>query len=130
MLKTLPVLLTMGLIATAAVEAQRPNNVTGTYTSLRFNQDGGDLLGQEVRIVFTRNGYRGVLQFAEGDAGDLIIVNVTIDGNKVRFVIPDASGYGGEFNGTFQEGAIRGTFKFKSGGEETVLLRKGKSYWD
>jgi hypothetical protein len=37
-------------------------SITGTYSNLYFNREAGDLLGVELRIAATRNGYQGVLQ--------------------------------------------------------------------
>jgi hypothetical protein len=110
--------------------AQQTAKITGTYTNMHFNREGGDLLGQELKIVRTRKGYQGALQFAEGGAGELIIVEVNLEGDRISFVIPDSYADAGQFNGTIQNGVIRGLFKFKGGGEERVELKKGKSYWD
>jgi hypothetical protein len=41
---------------------------TGTFSSLRYHKEAGDLLGVEIRIVSTRKGYQGALQIAEGGA--------------------------------------------------------------
>ncbi len=97
---------------------------------MHFNSEGGDLLGEELKIVLTRKGYQGALQFAEGGAGELILVDLRISGNKLEFSIPENSRYAGEFTGTIAKGIIKGKFSFKGGGDETVVLRKGKSYWD
>jgi hypothetical protein len=110
--------------------AQQTPKITGTYTSMRFNKEGGDLLGQELKIVLTRKGYQGALQFAEGGAGELIIVEIHIEADKINFALPDTSPDAGQFSGTIQNGVIRGLFRFKGGGEEKVELKRGKSYWD
>ncbi len=110
--------------------AQQAAKVTGTYTNMHFNKEGGDLLGQELKIVLTRKGYQAALQFAEGGAGELIIVEINIEGEKISFVIPDSYADAGQFSGTIQNGVIRGLFRFKGGGEERAELKRGKSYWD
>lgn len=113
-----------------SVRAQRASRITGTYTSMYFNKEGGDLLGEELKIVLTSKGYQGALQFAEGEPSELMIVDVQIEGNKVSFIIPATYAYAGQFSGTIQNGVIRGMFRFKGGGQEVVELKKGKSYWD
>lgn len=115
---------------TSAERMGKTAKITGTYTSLHFNSEGGDLLGQELKIVLTQKGYQGVLQLAEGGAGELIVVDVQINADKLTFTIPDTYGDAGRFEGTIQNGAIRGIFTFKGGGTNNFDLKKGKSYWD
>jgi hypothetical protein len=95
-----------------------------------FHQEGGDLLGEELKIVVARNGYQGALQFAQGEPSDLIAVDIKLTGNNIEFTIPDSYPEAAQFSGTIETGVIRGVFKFKTGGEATVELKKGKSYWD
>lgn len=127
LLLVLAPLLVLTLLSIRAGEASR---ITGTYTSMHFNKEGGDLLGQELKIVLTRKGYQGALQFAEGGPGQLIIVDIQTEGNKISFTISDSYPEAGQFSGTIQGGIIRGVFRFKGGGEERVELKRGKSYWD
>jgi len=88
------------------------------------------VLGTEIRIVFTGSKFQGVLQIAEGVPGDLTVVEIVSEGGSIHFVIPDENPYTGSFKGTVANGWLRGEFHFKSGGEEKIALRKGKSYWD
>jgi hypothetical protein len=111
-------------------QGQKGLRVTGTYTNMYYNEEGGDLLGDEIRIVGTSTGYQATLQFAQGVPDALILVDVKVAGDKISFSIPDSSNYPGEFNGTLGNGALRGEFRFKGGGTEKVELRRGKSYWD
>ncbi len=112
--------------------AEQGNRITGTYTNMYYNQEGGDVLGEELKIVLTtqKKGYQGVLQFAEGEPSELIVVDIRISGNKLEFSIPENTPYAGQFTGTIAKGIIKGKFSFKGGGEETAVLKKGKSYWD
>jgi len=95
-----------------------------------YNEEGGDLLGEELKIVFTDGGYQGALQFAEGGAGPLIVVDIKIDGDKIAFTVPDSSPDAGSFSGTIKDGVLHGEFVYKAGGTDTVTLKKSKSYWD
>jgi hypothetical protein len=97
---------------------------------MTFNREGGDVLGQEIKIVVTNKGYEGALQFAEGGPSELVVVSIKIDGTKISFKVPDGSLGAGDFSGSIQNGVIKGTFRFKSGASEDIVLRKGKSYWD
>jgi hypothetical protein len=86
-------------------------------------------LGKEIKIVYTRNGYQGALQFAEGAPQPLMIVDIKVDGTKISFAMPNGPS-GGKFSGTFASGVLKGEFQFSEGGSEQVELHKGKSYWD
>jgi hypothetical protein len=106
------------------------NRITGTYSNLAFNSEGGDLIGVELRIAATRKGYQGVLQFAEGVPEDLILVDLQVKGQQIQFVIPESSRYAGSFSGVVRNGVLTGHFKYKNNGAEDIVLKKGKSYWD
>src|SRR4051812_24071495 len=103
---------------------------TGTYSNMYFNEEGGDVLGEELKIVQARSGYQAVLQTAEGEPSDLAVVSLQITADRISFVVPDAFPYAGEFSGTLRNGSIEGVFKFKNGVTKNVTLKKGKSYWD
>ena len=93
------VLAVVGAIAlsrTADAELVRYN---GTYSSFEYNEEGGDLLGAELRIVKVRGGYEGTFQFAEGSPDHLALIKVETQGDSIRFVVPDTSDYAGEFQG-------------------------------
>lgn len=122
--------LVVGLLIGAASAAVDQKGVAGTYTDLHFNQQGGDLLGTELRIVLTRTGYQGTLQFAEGGPSELILVNVEVSGNRIKFTIPANSSYAGTFSGVVANGVLKGHFQYSGGGGDDVSLKKGKSYWD
>ncbi len=104
--------------------------ITGTYSDMRFIKEAGDVLGTEIKIVHARDHFQGALQFAEGAPEELTVVNIESSGSSIQFVIPDGNPYAGKFSGTIENGWLRGEFHFKSGGENKVALRKGKSYWD
>ncbi len=123
------VTLALGYFLSVAM-AQNANRVTGTYTNMYYNEEGGDLLGQELKIVLARDGCQGALQFAEGGPEQLIVVDITIDGTKIAVSLPDSCPQAGQFHGTIQNGTISGQFVYKTGGSEQVILKKGKSYWD
>ena len=104
----------------------------GTYTSMHYNSEGGDILGEELRIVYKRKGFQGMLQLAIGEPGEMVIVPIKLTGNKIEFTVPnlppiyDAS----RFSGTIEPLTIRGQFTYRNGVSKQVVLRKGKSYWD
>lgn len=111
-------------------KASAAPRLTGTYSDMNYNAQGGDVLGTEIRIVNTRKGYQGVIQFSEGTPEELVVVDIQIKNDAVSFVVPEPSPYAGEFTGNIRGGVLKGEFRYKSGGSEKVELKKGKSYWD
>jgi hypothetical protein len=115
--------------AKAGQAPTRPR-VTGTYSDMSYNSQGGDLLGTEIKIVNTRKGLQGAIQFSEGAPEELVIVDIQVKDGVVSFVVPESSPYAGEFTGAISNGILKGEFRYKSGGSNKVELKKGKSYWD
>jgi hypothetical protein len=103
--------------------------VTGTYSDMHYIEEAGDLVGTEIKIVFTASKL-DALQIAQGPPGELTVADVVAKGNSIQFVIPDENMYAGSFTGTLTNGWLRGKFRFKACAEERVALRPGKSYWD
>lgn len=103
---------------------------TGTFSSLKYHSESGDLLGVELRIAYTKSGYQATVQIAEGVPEVLILVPVFFDKQKVRFEIPDPSSYAGGFEGRIDTYGISGVLKFKSGGQMELRLPRKNSYWE
>jgi hypothetical protein len=115
---------------TKTSKARTAPRLTGTYSDMYYNSQGGDVLGTEIKIVNTKKGMQGAIQFAEGAPEELVIVDIQVKDEAVSFVIPESSPYAGEFSGTITNGILKGEFRYKSGGSNKVELKKGKSYWD
>jgi hypothetical protein len=112
--------------------AEKNLKYAGTFSNLEYNQEGGDLLGMEIKIVPTRKGYQGALQIAEGGPSELMFVEVFFEKDNVKFEIPKSySTYGGGvFEGKIDSKGIKGTLRFKgTEGDKEVLTRK-RGYWD
>jgi hypothetical protein len=126
------VMIVTGFVVSSTTEADEKSQtrITGTYTDMRYVSEAGDVIGTEIKIVFTGSRFQGALQIAEGVPGELILVDVEQKANSVSFSIPESSPYPGSFAGAISGGALRGEFRFKSGGSAKVVLRRGKSYWD
>ena len=97
---------------------------------MQYIAEAGDVVGYELRIAFAGGRLHGVLQIAEGVPSDLMLVEITQRGSSVAFTVPEGGPYACEFRGEVIKGSLHGTFRFKNGGEVTVTLPKGKSYWD
>jgi RHS repeat-associated protein len=103
---------------------------TGTYTNFLYNKEGGDLNGLEVRIVQTNKGVIGIVQFADGGPGDVALVQIVIQGERIHFDMPKGFSTEGFFEGAFSSNAIKGIFYYKGGATEPLVLPRGQSYWD
>jgi len=132
---------TIWLMAAAAISllhadshsetAPLPVKPTGTFTSLHYHQEAGDLLGTEVRIVRTARGYQAAVQISEGSPSSLYLADATIRENQISFTLEDAEPYsGGIFTGIISSTGLTGTLRFPSGGKDAIDLKRGKSYWD
>lgn len=103
---------------------------TGTYSSFEYNAEAGDLNGVEVHILFTDKGLKAVVQFADGGAGDVALVNVTATGTQLHFEIPAGFEYEGRFDGTVSAKGLDGTFTYKGSRPEHLVLPRTLGYWD
>jgi hypothetical protein len=128
-LSALALLATAILTSPSSVEGQKSPRITGTYTNMHYVAEPGDVIGYEIKIVFTGDKFQAALQIAEGVPGELV-VDVQSDNAKITFAIPDSNSYAGQFKGIIESGVLKGEFLFKNGGSEKVELRRGKSYWD
>jgi hypothetical protein len=76
------------LALAASAHAKSEISLTGTFSSLRFNTEGRELRGVELKIVPTRTGYQGALQIAEGGPSEMMVVDVAVRRhNTIRFDI-------------------------------------------
>jgi hypothetical protein len=113
-----------------AATPEPPLKISGIYSNLAFNSEGGDLLGTELMIVPRE--WKGdpawsvFVQISEGGAPYTALVPLTLNGNKIAFTLPPGVPYGGmNFTGTISSIEIR--LNTPSG--QVEVLRRGKSYW-
>ncbi len=124
----------LSLASSAWVAAETSKvRVVGTYTNLRYSSGSGDLGGVEIKIVPARGrGLQGALQIAEGAPSELMVVDVIVEKNKIRFRIPNSYPIygGGTFEGVIEPAAIRGQFTFGEAVNEEISLKRERGYWD
>ena len=116
----------------AAAETSKVR-VVGTYTNMRYSTGSGDLGGVEIKIVPARGrGFQGALQIAEGGPSELMVVDVIVEKNKIRFRTPNSYPIygGGTFEGVIEPAAIRGHFTFGEAVNEGISLKREHGYWD
>jgi hypothetical protein len=116
---------TIGLVLTSGGYcADATPRVTGFFSDIRYNAEGGDVIGMEVHI-----GPRAIVQCAKGEPGEPIVLPVAVSDHDIEFEIPDRSEHLcclGKFRGTVSGDALTG--KFDRCKKKVVLKRKG-SYW-
>jgi hypothetical protein len=120
-------LLLASALAPAASAPQPHARVSGVYSDIHYNSEGGDLLGMELLIIPSDpSGYRAFVQIAEGGPPFAVIVPILVDGSRVEFTLPAGSAYSGEhFIGTLSSTKL--ALRWGKSQQETLL--RGKSYW-
>jgi hypothetical protein len=128
-MRKLQAIVLIGLLAAPCLVALAGERITGTYSSLRYIEEAGDLLGMEVLVVPSQRAgspYSALVQISEGGAPALAIVDFVEKNGEVEFVIPPGGIYAGmKFTGALSKGEL--VLKWPSGDEEH--LKRGKSYW-
>jgi hypothetical protein len=103
----------------------------GTFSSLHFNADSGDLSGTEIRLIGTRNAKQASVQFSDGEPGPLIATPVICNGTHLSFSLPkDVGRVAATFDGVVSSTRLIGEFVFETGARDKVVLMRRKSYWD
>lgn len=104
--------------------------ITGTFTNLSYNTEGGDLLGTEFLIVprqGDRGGFVAFVQLAEGGGPYSALVPLQVEGSRIEFTVPAHGPYAGlQFSGVVNTTELVG--KWSSGHRE--VMKRGISYWD
>jgi hypothetical protein len=120
----------LGLLIVVPAAFAGDARITGTYSSLEYHRESGDLIGLEIRVVQTHDGYKASVQVAEGGAGDIVVVPFKTFNGNVSFDVPYGEGKPARFTGSVTEKGLAGTIKYPSGTFETIFLPRKKSYWD
>ena len=119
-----------GVLLAMGSGAEEKVKLTGTFSTLRFHSEAGDLLGEEIRIVYTTDGYQGMLQMAEGEPSEVYLFPVDITDSKLSFRVKGHGIYAGRFKGTIDSKGLQGTLSLDGGGKIELRLPREKSYWD
>jgi hypothetical protein len=88
------------VFATAPVVLEKvdlPSNnwrrdITGVYSNVEYNSEGGDLTGEELILFWSRNKLRGVFTPYESDMSPYATVDVVLSGTNLRFRVLTQSG--------------------------------------
>lgn len=125
------ILITLLFAALFIQQADAKNLCLGTFSSFSYNSEGGDLLGVEIKIVYTRLGTQAAIQISQGEPGPLLVVPVVCDGKHISLNIPEQNGQeAAHFEGTVTKDSLYGELVYKGGGSEKLKLARKKGYWD
>jgi hypothetical protein len=116
--------------AVAFAGSAQVQRVTGIYSNLYYNKEGGDLIGMELLILPSGHGpepaYSVFVQIAEGGAPFSALVPLKVTGAQIEFTLPPGGTYDREhFIGTFKRAEL--VVRWSQGTEEH--LKRGRSYW-
>jgi hypothetical protein len=115
--------------AMSAIAATPSVKVTGTFSSLYYNEEGGDVLGTEITIVYGGKDYYALVQCAEGVPGIPVLLVAQINDLNVSFTIPKGAHSGcpeTAYSGTVSKSGLKGQF---DGYGKSELLKRKASYW-
>jgi hypothetical protein len=115
-----------------ATRTQSPS-LAGTYSNLSYNEEGGDLLGLELKIVPWGERYRAAVLVSEGSPSRMVVVDVRVKDRVVSFEVPPSgpdADDGFSFRGTQGKQNLTGTITYASGSKERVTLTRQCGYWD
>jgi hypothetical protein len=100
-------------------------NKTGCFTNIFYHEEAGDVLGTELFIVYSNDGYYVLFQDAEGEPSPPQLVRATVTGDRISFQLPATQGFRTQtVTGNFTPTAL--TCKFAG---TIIKLIRGKSYW-
>jgi hypothetical protein len=118
--------ITIGGWSSVAEAGQRAPRA-GTYSSMFYNGESGDINGDEIRIVATRKGFQGTVQFGRGEPTELILIKPVIDDdNHITFdFIDPSSGAHVSFSGKITNDGLEGRLF-----GDVYRLKRAPSYWD
>jgi len=128
------VLLEMALLLlTSVVHAEDSAPLAGVYSDMYFNHTRGSLLGVEIFVIPSRQGYHVLFQGAGGRAEVPVLVPAMVEENRIEFTLPERDGYGGKFTGVFEQDELVGSFQPAQINHVTdtweFRLRRKTSYW-
>lgn len=108
----------------ASAPAKPAGKITGIYSTLKSIGGDEEMIGIEVIIVRSREGFRAFVQTADGLPAAPMLVPVSVDGATLSFTVPATTGELLEFKGTATRQGLSGTL-----GDRQLTLPRRRSYW-
>lgn len=107
--------------------------ITGTFSNMTYNKQGGDLTGYELRIILGRGHHVGIFQVTEGEPSEPIVAAIrwTDKSNgKFEMTITEPKDYEGKLTGVIEKNSLSFEYVHPNGAKEQAKLPRRKSYWD
>lgn len=115
-------MLLMPLLASATLH--------GTYSSLKYSGESGDINGYEVEFIPTNKGLRAVVQTAQGEINGIYVVDVSEGKDmQVSFLIPLNTTEKQTFVVRAYGNELRGTILLPAG-SQNLILKRTTGYWN
>jgi hypothetical protein len=107
-------------------------DVAGTFSSIEFVEEAGDIFGVELNIVpAPHEGYQAAVQVAEGGPGPLVVVAVQEDlARPCRWIAMDlGEPYEARIEGCVEIDAFVGHLISKAGMNTPIRATRRPGYW-
>ena len=116
------------IVLASSAAASEPR-ITGTYSSLEYVAEAGDIVGVEITVIYSDSGYFTLVQCAEGSPGVPLLVPATVKGSTISFSLPsqvESDCPATQFQGTISKRGLTGAFKDT---DWPGFLKRRRSYW-
>ena len=118
------------LLIIETASSGQSKSISGIYSDLHYNDEGGDLLGMELFIFPSGPGpelkYSVLVQISEGGAPVAALVPLIVKGTTITFNLPPSHVYANiGFSGKLVGDEL--LIRWSTGTEQR--LKRGKSYW-
>lgn len=104
---------------------------TGFFTNLWLHDATGDLIGYELYIAKTPDGYVGAFYGCEGGPSNVQVIEPVFNGNVVTFSYEYPDSNRAQFKGTVDEcGITGGIYWDESRYNPEMRLKRKQTYWN
>jgi hypothetical protein len=124
-LSTAALIISAALFLNVSYADENSVKITGIYSNLAYISESGDVLGQEVIVGFSKDGYYVIFQESEGVPSVPIVTSAMVTGASITFKL-SATNPDDEFRGVISERELVGSFRNHG---KTYHLRRKDSYW-
>jgi hypothetical protein len=125
-MRTTSILSLLLCLSFGATSAEQAAKVSGTFSSLEYHAESGDLTGWEVTLIPQADGsYFALVQIAEGQAPEILTGRAIATGATIRLTVAGKGPLAGTYVGTVTAVELR--LKTPVGNSER--LKRKRSYW-
>ena len=122
----------LAVLSTTSLARAEMLKVPGMYSSMHYIKESGDVIGIEVFVATSTDGYYVMFQSSEGEPSCPVLVKARVVGNEIEFTLPSGSAYSGKVTAAITKKGLLG--RFESGalapdGKQEFLLERRPSYW-